>query len=249
MLKNMVGSLKIWGSFLIFLVLVQPAWGADYAREKRWADEVVPGILVGEAIYLQQRNGHRFLGIHAEGDQKRTGLVIVHGMGIHPDWGMIGTLRQRLNDFGYTTLSIQMPILAKNASYHEYLAVFPEAVERLGIAVRHLKSQEYNRIVIISHSNGSRMSRRFMTSNPPDVNAWAALSLTQGDTFTDIQAPVLDLYGEHDLEHVLASVNARRASFMNSLSIQRKIASADHFFAGKEDEMVIAVKEFLKKLN
>jgi len=31
-------------------------------------------------------------------------------MGIHPDWGMIGTLRTELADRGFATLSIQMPV-------------------------------------------------------------------------------------------------------------------------------------------
>lgn len=89
----------------------------DYAREKRWANEVVPGLIVGAAIYLTQKNGHKFLGIFAEEDNARMGLVVVHGMGIHPDWGMVSTLRQRLFDHGYTTLSIQMPVLAADATY------------------------------------------------------------------------------------------------------------------------------------
>ena len=58
---------------------------------------------------------------------------------------MIGTLRQRLPDHGYTTLSIQMPILAVDAKPEAYVAHFPEAVERLQLAVAYLQSKGYKR--------------------------------------------------------------------------------------------------------
>lgn len=223
-----------------------PAFAAaDYAREKRWADEIVPGIIVGEPVYLEQQNRHRFLGIYAEGGQDRMALIIVHGMGVHPDWGMVSTLRQRLHDYGYATLSIQMPVLAKDAGYQAYPAVFPEAVERLRIAVAWLRQRGYQRAAIVSHSNGSRMSRVYMAGNPAAVSAWVSLSLTQGDTFAGIRAPILDLYGENDLPHVLSSVAERKASLTHAASRQILIPRTDHFFAGQEEAMIGQVKDFL----
>src|SRR5260221_3431380 len=35
----------------------------DYAREQRWADEINPGLVVGDAVYLNQKSGHKFLAI------------------------------------------------------------------------------------------------------------------------------------------------------------------------------------------
>lgn len=234
---------------LLFLSL--PAFtAADYAREKRWADEITPNILVGDSIYLTQKNQHKFLGLYAKANKARIGVVVVHGMGIHPDWGMVGTLRQRLYDLGFTTLSIQMPVLAADAKAEAYTAVFPEAAERLQLAVAFLKEKEHSRIVIVSHSNGSRMSRVYMATNPADVNAWVALSLTQGDTFDGVKSPILDLYGEKDLPHVLSSVAKRKASLKdNATSTQVMIPNADHFFDKQETAMVKAVKDFLDKVK
>lgn len=220
---------------------------ADYAREKRWANEILPTIMVGEPIYLTQHNRHSFLGLYAAEKNSPTALLIVHGMGLNPNWGMIGTLRRDLFDAGYTTLSIQMPVLAANAGSSAYPALFPEAVERLQLAVTYLKKQGYRRIVIISHSNGSRMSRVYMASNPSQVNAWVALSLTQGDTFAGIKVPILDLYGSNDLDHVLRSTEKRKASFRNRASRQIMINGADHFFAGREEIMIAKVKAFLQE--
>lgn len=237
---------------IIFVALTQgllfPASvyaGSDYEREKRWADEVTSGLIVGEPIYLTQKNSHKFLGLFAEAKPATIGVIIVHGMGLNPDWGLIGVLRQTLYDFGFTTLSIQMPVLAADASYTEYPAIFPEAVERLDIAVGYLKDNGYESIVVVSHSNGSRMSRVYMTANPANVQAWVALSLTQGDTFAGIRVPILDIYGQNDLEHVLSSVTRRKSSLYNSASRQVRIADADHFFNGQEEAMIDAVKQFL----
>jgi len=223
----------------------QAAAAPDYAREQRWSEEVIPGLIVGDPIYLTQKNQHKFLGILAENNHSKMAVVVVHGMGLHPDWGMIGILRQRLFDHGYTTLSIQMPILSADASYKAYPQLFPEAVERLQLAVYYLKQKGYQRVAIVSHSNGSRMSRLYMASNPTDVDAWAALSLTQGDSFTGINIPVLDLYGDNDLPHVLSSTTKRKDSFQNKLSQQKVITEADHFFNGQEESMLRTVQEFL----
>lgn len=240
-------------NWMIALFLLLTTAGAahaapDYDREKRWADEIIPGIVVGDPVYLEQKNGHRFLGILTEANSPRMGLIVVHGMGLHPDWEMIGTLRQRLPDHGYTTLAIQMPVLAADAQFDAYPAVFPDAADRLALAVAYLKGKGLTRIAIVSHSNGSRMSRVFMSGNPPDVDTWVALSLTRGETFAGVKVPVFDLYGGKDLPHVLSATKKRKDSFMNPASRQQSIAGADHFYVGHEEGMVEAVRSFLDGL-
>lgn len=220
----------------------------DYSREQRWADEITPGILVGDPIYLTQKNQHTFLGIYSAAPKPKMGLVIAHGMGLHPDWGMIGMLRQQLVESGFSTLSIQMPLFAADVGFEAYPALFPEAAERLQLAVAYLKSKGCQRIAIVSHSNGSRMTRTYMITNPPEVTAWVALSLTQGDTFEGINAPIFDLYAENDLPHVLASTVKRKTSFKNPDSQQKLVPNADHFFNGREDSMIRAVQNFLNEV-
>lgn len=234
----------------LLIIVFEASAAPDYQREKRWETELVPGLVVGEPIHLTQKNQHQFLTLYSEVENKKMAVVVAHGMGLHPDWGMISTLRQSLYDEGFTTLSIQMPVLAAEASYTEYPALFSDAAERLKIAVTFLKRKGYQRVVIVSHSNGSRMSRVYMANNPSEVTAWAALSLTQGDTYEGINTPVLDLYGENDLSHVLNAAHQRKRSLHeNKLSKQILIPSANHFFSDKEEEMVQAVKIFLDDIN
>lgn len=226
----------------------------DYAREKRWANEVVPYLVVGDALYLAQKNGHRFLGLYTEAADARMGLVVVHGAGVHPDHGLIGTLRRRLPEHGYATLSVQMPVLGVEARGEAYAALFPEAVERLQLAVDSLRSRGFRRIGIVSHSLGTRMSHAYLIGNPATVAAWAALGAGTGPgptlTYDGIRVPVLDLYGAHELPAVLAGAAARRSSLpAGGDSRQVVIAGTDHFFAGREEDMVAAVRAFLDRLR
>ncbi|MCU0811236.1 MAG: alpha/beta hydrolase family protein [Thiobacillaceae bacterium] len=171
-------------------------------------------------------------------------LIIVHGLGIHPDWGLIGTLRSDLADRGYTTLSIQMPILAADAKGEDYPPTFPEAAERIGEAVEFLKAKGYKQIAIVSHSMGSRMSRVYLTGKPaPAVVAWASLGISVDD-YKGVKLPILDLYGENDLPGVLKNTDKRKKS-LGKNSKQVKIDRADHFFNGHEAKMVSEVAGFL----
>ena len=91
--------------FLIFLF----AWPAlaslataaapaiDYAREERWAQEVVPSIVVGDPVYLATAARPKVLAIlTVPAGAAGGGIVILHGLGLHPDWGLIGGLRPAL---------------------------------------------------------------------------------------------------------------------------------------------------------
>ena len=235
----------------LLMVLVTPSFAAsDYAREKKWADEITPGIVVGDPVYIEQANKHKFLGIFTETSGAGMGLIVVHGIDIHPDWGMVGTLRQNLADQGYTTLSIQMPILAVDAQSNAYGPTMPEAVERLQLAANFLKAKGYKKIAIVSHSMGSRMSHEYMARNPADIAAWASLGLGGKDSYAGIKAPILDLYGANDLPAVLKGAKKRAASLKsNPASRQLALPDTDHFFAGKEEAMVKAVRDFLDSVK
>ena len=220
---------------------------ADYAREKKWADEVVPGLVVGDVVYLQTPRGHRkFLALFTPVEGHRA-VIIVHGMGIHPDWGMIGTLRTELADRGFATLSIQMPVLAADAQSSAYLPTFPEAAGRIAQAVDFLKAKGYTQLAIVSHSMGSRMSRGYLDGEPDGaVKAWASLGLQQAD-YAKLKLPILDLYGDNDLPPVIMGAGKRKQSLMDGHSRQVVIPHADHFYTGHEGEMVDAVATFLNK--
>jgi hypothetical protein len=219
---------------------------ADYVREKKWADEVIPGLVVGDPVYLQTPRGHhKFLTLFTPATGTDKAAIVVHGMGIHPDWGMVGTLRTELADRGFATLSIQMPILAADAPSETYPPIFPEAAERIAEAVAFLKAKGYSQLAVVSHSMGSRMSLAYLAGKPdPAVKSWASLGISVDD-YQGVKRPILDLYGANDLPPVLANAEKRKLSLTAAASRQVVIPRADHFFSGHEGEMVTTVADFL----
>jgi len=234
-----------------FALVPVGAWAEpDYAREKRWADEIVSRLVVGDALFLEQRTGHKFLSLYTEAVNARAAVVLVHGVGVHPDWGLIGRLRSALPDDGYTTLSVQMPVLAQAAPVEAYQSTFVEASERLKIAADFLRGKGYARAAIVSHSMGSRMTHYYLTRDAPArASAWVCIGWASEDNdFNGVSVPVLDLFGEHDWPSVLKGATKRAASLKSSPgSRQIKAPATDHYFSQQGVELVKYVREFLDK--
>ena len=93
----------------------------DYEREKRWADQIVPSILEGEIIWIEQTNSHKFLGIFLEAHSPKGAILIGHGRGWNPDWELYGIIRLKLHELGYSTLYIQLLVLELMESLKEYI--------------------------------------------------------------------------------------------------------------------------------
>jgi len=237
-----------------WLLVAQNAAAADYARERKWADEITPGIVVGEAITLTTKQGAKFLAIYTAAPSAKGNVILAHGIGVHPDWGVVGALRVRLADLGYTTLSLQMPVLQADAKADQYPATFPEAAERFDAAVAFLRSTgSQQRVVVAAHSMGARMANYWLVRvSPGSVQAWASISIGNG-VFEDpakLTLPVLDVYGQRDLEVIVANAPRRRAAISaNPHSAQVVIPGADHFFDGKEAALADVLQQFFDQAS
>lgn len=235
---------------LIFtLMLALPALASDYAREKKWADEVLPAVLTGDPVWLELSAGHKFLTLYTEAPNAKAGLIVVHGMGVHPDWGLIAPLRQRLPDLGYATLSVQMPVLKADAKGDEYPPAFDEAAERIKTALDFMKAKGYKKVALVTHSMGCRMTARFLEKHPnANVDAWVAIGAPAALNYGKLKFPVMDLYGENDLPQVLEAAKTRAKGLSgNKKSTQVMAPKADHFFNGHDDQLVNLVKDYLDK--
>lgn len=237
--------------FALLLALIAGLTGAqaaDRAREQRWADEILPAILDGEPVWLSQKDGHKYLGLYLAPAKARAAVIQVHGMGVHPDWGINGAMRTRLADRGYATLSIQMPVQGAEAGPGDYPETFPEAIERIGVAVAWLKARGFDRVAIVSHSLGGRMVRAYFLATPkPPVQAWTALSLGFDD-YEGISLPILDLYAELDHPPVLRLAGTRRNSLAMPASEQQQVQGTGHFYEDKEAEVLTRVSAWLSKV-
>jgi len=237
----------------ILLAAAFSAAAQDYEREKRWAAEIVPNLVVGDAVQLKLPSGREFLGLYAERKGAPAAVLLLHGVGVHPDHGVIGTLRVALADMGYATLSIQLPVQKSDAQLEDYYpTVFPEAVERVRAGGAWLAGYGHRRVVLLSHSMGSWMANVYYenTADSPFA-AWVCMGLTGGfGGMRNVRVPVLDVYGEQDLPQVLRADWRRRATLIAiDGSKQVRIAGADHHYTGKEKELAAQIRDFISSLK
>jgi pimeloyl-ACP methyl ester carboxylesterase len=239
-------GLRLYALLLAFVPALAAAQ-ADYVREQRWAEEIGPGIVVGDPVYLGAA-GRKFLAIWTPTAKATAGVIVVHGLGMHPDWGLINPLRSQLAERGYATLSVQMPVGFKEARADRYPPLYPEAAARLRAAVEFLRARGLSRVALVSHSMGARMANHFLNeAGDARVDAWVAIGILGEITAPEtLRAPVLDLYGALDFPAVLESAAARAQALKKIRgSGQVEVAGADHFFTGKEAELVMRVAQFL----
>jgi pimeloyl-ACP methyl ester carboxylesterase len=167
------------------------------------------------------------------------------GLGVHPDWGLIGGIRSALADAGYVTLSVQMPVLDANATRDDYAATLPEASARIASAVAYLRARGIAKIAIVSHSMGASMANAYLARQA--VDAWAPIGMF-GPFATPPKEPVLDIVAETEIAPVRETAPARVSTLpKDTCSRQITIAGADHYFDRQQKELVAAISAFLER--
>jgi len=220
---------------------------ADTAREARNADQILAQLVVGDPVWLSTPTHPRVFALYAEpADPARGAVVIAHGLGLHPDWGFIGTLRSDLPSHQFATLSVQMPVLAQDASREAYRGLFNDAAGRLAAAIAWLHSKGHARIALVSYSLGASMANAFV-ANSPKVDAWVAVGFAE-DFAAPPTMPVLDVIGERDFPEVIARSRTRQASLpKDRCSRTVTIAAADHYFERETKALEAAIVSFLEQ--
>jgi pimeloyl-ACP methyl ester carboxylesterase len=247
---------------LLYAFTANAASKSDLAKEKRWEEQIVPSILVGEAITLTA-DDVEFLGLYAEPatEQEKGAVILLHGIGVHPAWpDVIEPLRMELPDYGWHTLSLQMPILGNEAESKDYAPLFPEVPARIQAGVDFLKSKGIRNIVLAGHSLGSTMGSYYLAlKKDPEVKVFAIVSGGPGvpgdarmDSLANFQkitdVAILDVYGSEDREFVLDAVSARKklsADMPGSRYQPLEIDGAGHFYQKKQQELVTGISNGL----
>ena len=245
---------------LLFYLVTPVLHASDLAKEKRWADQIVDALITGDAEWLPVDN-LKVLSIYtpSESEPARGAAIILHGIGVHPDWpDVIHPLRTRLPEVGWATLSVQMPILPNEASGIDYLPLLAEVSPRIDAAIDFLQVQGINNIVIIAHSLGSVMSSYYLNTQPASkVRAFVGVSMTEIENdsrmsnvamLKNITIPLLDIYGSLDEAHVrnFAQQRQQSAESANNQAYQQVvITDANHFYNGKDDELLEVIQGWI----
>lgn len=233
----------------------------DYAREQRIASEIRDAILEGEVVTLND-GSHDFMGILTPAEQPRGAVIILHGRGVNPDWADVAhPLRLGLAAKGWTTLSLQMPVLAADAKYNDYLPLFPNADQRIDAGIAFLQQKGIAPVVLAAHSCGAHMAMHWVARKGDGaIAAYVGLGMGATDYQQDMpepfpldrmKVPVLDVYGEKEYPQVISQAPQRQAMLQkagNPHSRQMVLPVADHYFKDKGEELTAVVVNWLNSL-
>ena len=239
----------------------------DYERENRMIAEIEEAVMDGDVEYLSLADDKEVFSIYmeAEADEAKGGVIILHSRGYHANWdSVIRPLRIGMAEKGWHSLSVQMPVLDKQATYYDYVPIFPYSHERIEAAIDFYKQRGIDNIVLISHGCGAHMSMSYFDKYGDDkINAYVGIGMGATDykqkvikrmPLDTMLKPVLDVYGELDFPGVRRSAENREWLMSiadNKKSKQIIIKKADHYYKEKEtaNDLIDIVDTWLEGLN
>ncbi len=125
--------------------------------------------------------GDKFLNLYREtfANKVQGAALLIHDLGSNPNSpSVMKPFRNYLSDHGWTTLSLQMPVLDAGSRLVEYYDQVPEATKRVLAGVEFLGNHNIRNVVIIGYGFGAMIAPHFLaTHNAPTVTALVIISL------------------------------------------------------------------------
>ncbi len=231
---------------VLLWALVLPLWAAaNDVEEARLTVGLLEGVAGGRVVQLQ-RDGGSFPALFEEArPARRKGLVILlPEAGLRLDAGLAGRLRQTMPEYGWSTLSLQLPVLEAEARPDEYWVLVSEAVGRLKFAITAMKGEGWRNIVLVGHGFGAAVALNYLGHDPdPAVRALVLLSpwwpleraARLREWLTAVKVPVLDVYGENDAREIRGTARERHSILKGRQGYRQwRISGVGHHYRGRE---------------
>lgn len=193
------------------------------------------------------------MGILTAAEQPRGGVILLHGCGKHADWAeVVHPLRVGLVSKGWTTLSLQMPLLTPTAQSADYIPLLGNADQRIDAGIALLQQKGINNVVLAAHSCGAQMAMHWLgKKGDSTIRAYVGMGLGEVLPLDTMKVPVLDVYGEKDLPAAISYAPERQRLMQkagNTHSKQMVLPEADHNFKDKGDALNAVVTTWLNSL-
>ena len=238
-------------------------------REQRWANQILDSQMIGEAVWLKAK-ADKFLALYNPAQKPKGGVILMHDAGLNPDWpDVISPLRRVLPEHGWTTLSLQMPVLPQNAPLTAFGPILDETPRRIRAGIEFLRGKGIRRIVLIGHDMGAAMGTNFLVIEPKygvagfvGVNMNAPVlkgtlntldpRLYTPNALAKLNLPVLDIYGGQGQKTVTGSAPERLAAAQkagNKDYEQEQFPEANHDFMNHDQALVERVAKWLERFE
>jgi pimeloyl-ACP methyl ester carboxylesterase len=242
------------------LCFIASAWSntSNVERERRLEQQAIDTLFIGTDEKLSYSGGE-FLTLSSDNEAKNnTAVILMHGRGYDANTPtVIKPLREALEDKGWYHLSLQMPVLEKDAKYYDYLATFPDARARIQAAIDALREQQVAKIVLVAHSCSVHMTLDWAKeTTTPNIDAFVGIGMGATDfgqpmeqplPLEKLNAPVLDIFGSDDYPAVHRLAPERLSAIQaNALSKQIVVPAANHEFSGQEEALNNLIVEWIE---
>jgi hypothetical protein len=247
--------------FCVLELLGNPVFAGDVQREADFADEIIKAQPSGKVVWLES-GGKKFLSLYTDTEKKlsKGAVIILHDQGGHPNQlHMIKGLRSGLPEHNWSTLSLQMPVLEMGAKEDDYYVLFTEAQARIGSAIKYLKENKIETIVLAGYGLGALMAVYAQSEKPESIAALVTIGLAVPnsqhksaqtlDFIKKIKLPLLDIYAEGDRSAVVESARDRRlAAKENEAYRQDKISDENHLYQHDEGLVVKRIYSWIERV-
>lgn len=248
----------------LFIVILSINVHAQGALSGSYEDDQVVQLVQSHAragIVWLGSGKKTFLSLYQEpaNSVSSQAAIVLHSMGMHADWPeVIAPIRTQLPEHGWTSLSVQLPLLEPTLGHAEYGGTFKQANERIRTAILYLQDRGYTDIVIIAYSFGATTAVNYLAEFNSVIKALVGISMQPHpflkpkfdifDELSTLNLPILDIYADKDISGVLKSTDDRRLAAKkagNGIYKQVVIRAANHYFSGKETDLMREIVAWL----
>lgn len=213
------------GILVVFLWLLM-AFNAVAAEvqgtaEQRLIEQLSRQLAQGEVASLQVGD-HKVFAIFSETitGSAQGGAILLHDNGAHANWpAVIEPLRKGLPQFGWSTLSLQLPLVS-GETLVGYSAALSEIFSRIKAATDFLHAKGITNIVIIGDGMGAIAAAAYAASaDAAQIKAFVGINVgyfkgadAKIDTLALIEKitmPMLDIFGTSARVEVVGSAETR----------------------------------------
>ena len=230
-------SLKIifFAHLLVFYLFSSPTFaGSNYFEEEKIALSLKETEEAENIVWLKTPEKRDILALLSPSNisSLQGGVIILADLYQSPDWPVtVHGLRKHLPNYGWETLSIQLPVPTSNPSNPELDEAYTLTQQRIEAAVLYFKNKNINNISLIGISQSANFSIKYTASLPEknddiqslvSIRAYDSNWLVSSDLVKSISLPMLDIYPEHDSEIILKSAKKRLISAGFSAKMQAR---------------------------
>ena len=194
---------------------------SNYFQEEKIAQSLIKSEKKENIVWLKTSEKREILALLSPSNSLNLqgGVIILADLHQSPDWPVIiHGLRLHLPNFGWETLSVQLPIPVGAPTLPELDDLYKLTEERINAAILYFKNKNISNINLIGLGQSANFGLKYAASLPEEsddiqaivsIRAYDSDWMNSSELLRKVAFPLLDIYPEHDSDIVLNSAKKR----------------------------------------